>query len=137
MRVLTLNFWGIAEPLAERMAVTRAGLTAMAPDVVALQEIVVRDDLDEGAVLFAGTPYSRVFGAAFRWDDEGRMRPHDHGGSGFGNLIASVWPIVRSEVRSLPGHEGIEPRAALAALLETPSGLLPVVTTHLDWEFDL
>src|SRR5262249_21939916 len=82
--------------------------------------------------------YVRVCGAAFRWDAQGRMLAHDRdGGGGFGNLTASVWPIVRSEVRRLPGGDGSEPRTALAALLQTPGGLLPVVTTHLDWEFDL
>src|SRR5262245_46157209 len=105
--VLTLNCWSVAEPLVERTAVFRAALAATAPDVVALQEIVVREDLDQGAVLLADRSYFRVFGAAFRWDAQGRMLAHDRdGGGGFGNLIASVWPIVRSEVRRLPGGDG-------------------------------
>jgi endonuclease/exonuclease/phosphatase family metal-dependent hydrolase len=64
------------------------------------------------------------------------MVSHDHVSGAFGNLIASRWPIARSERRRLPGREGDEPRAMLGALIETPDGLLPVLTTHLDWEFD-
>jgi len=56
-------------------------------------------------------------------------------GTGFGNLIASRWTIVRSDVRRLPGIEGGEPRTLTAALVESPFGLLPVITTHFDWEF--
>jgi endonuclease/exonuclease/phosphatase family metal-dependent hydrolase len=48
----------------------------------------------------------------------------------------SRWPIVHTDVRQLPGREGAEPRTVLAALVETPAGLVPVLTTHLDCEFD-
>jgi endonuclease/exonuclease/phosphatase family metal-dependent hydrolase len=136
-RIVTLNCWNVSEPLVERAAVIRAGLAALAPEVVAFQEIVVRDDgFDQGALLLDAARYFRVFGPAFRWDGDGGMLPHDGDGGGFGNLIASVWPIVRSEVRRLPGGDGDEPRTAIGALLETPAGVLPVVTTHLDWERD-
>src|SRR5579885_3358650 len=115
LRVLTLNCWNVSAPLEARMAVARDQVAALAPDVIALQEIVVRaDGFDQGALV--------------RGDAGARC--------GFGNLIAARWPIRRSAVRRLPGLEGEEPRVALAALLETPDGLLPVVTTHLDWEYD-
>ena len=39
LRVLTLNLWGEQGPVARRMEVCAAGLKAIAPDVVALQEV--------------------------------------------------------------------------------------------------
>jgi endonuclease/exonuclease/phosphatase family metal-dependent hydrolase len=136
LRVLTLNCWNVSEPLGERMAITRSGLAAVDPDVAAFQEVVVRSDgLDQSALLLDGSSHSKVFGPAFRWNGDGAVLPHDREGSAFGNLIASRWPIVHSEVRRLPGQEGDEPRTVLAALIDTPAGLLPVLTTHLDWEF--
>src|SRR5262249_29433511 len=132
-RIVTLNCWNVSEPLVERVAVIRAGLAALAPDVVPFQEIIVPDDRFDPGPLLDGARCFRVFGPAFRWDGDGGMLPHDGDGGGFGNLIGSVWPIVRSEVRRLPGGDGDEPRTAIAALLETPAGVLPVVTTHLDW----
>jgi endonuclease/exonuclease/phosphatase family metal-dependent hydrolase len=137
VRALTLNCWSVSEPLVERMAVARAELERLSPDIAAFQEVVVRSDGFNGAdLLIDGAGYSRVFGAAFRWSDDGAMLPHDREGGGFGNLIASRWPIAHHEVRRLPGREGNEPRSVLGALVETPAGVLPVLTTHLDWEFD-
>jgi endonuclease/exonuclease/phosphatase family metal-dependent hydrolase len=137
LRVFTLNCWGVGAPLEERMVIIQRGMAALRPDVAAFQEVIVRGDgFDQGSLLLGSADYFRVFGAAFGWNDDGAMVSPDHGGGGFGNLIASRWPIARSEVRHLPGREGDEPRAMLGALIETPDGLLPVLTTHLDWEFD-
>jgi endonuclease/exonuclease/phosphatase family metal-dependent hydrolase len=137
LSVLTLNCWGLAEPFAARMAILRAGMAALQPDVAAFQEILVRpDDLDQSALLVDGGSYTRRFGPAFGWDADGVMLPHDQAKNGFGNLIVSRWPIGHSEVRKLPGVEGNEPRTALGVLVDTPEGALPVLTTHLDWELD-
>jgi len=137
LSVLTLNCWGVGAPLEERMAIIRRGMAALRPDVAAFQEVIVRrDGFDQGALLVDGAWYCRVFAAAFSWSDDGVMVAHDHASGGFGNLIASRWPIVLSEERRLPGREGDEPRTVLGALIETSDGVLPVLTTHLDWEFD-
>src|SRR5204863_780778 len=135
LRVLTINCWSVSEPFEERMAIIRHGLASEAPDVVGFQEVIVRrDGLDQGALLLPDGEFFRVFGAAFRWTDDGTMLPHERDGSGFGNLIGSRWPIVKSEVRPLPGTEHGEPRTVLAALAQTPAGLLPALTTPLDYE---
>ncbi len=137
LRVLTLNCWNVSAPLEARMAVARDEVAALAPDVIALQEIVVRaDGFDQGALVLGDAGWARVFGPAYCWDEAGGVRFDAGARAGFGNLIAARWPIRRSAVRRLPGLDGEEPRAALAALVETPDGLLPVVTTHLDWEHD-
>lgn len=137
LRVLTLNCWGVGAPFEERMAIIQRAMATLRPDVAAFQEVIVRrDGFDEGALLVGRAGYVRVFGAAFGWSDDGIMLPPDQASGGFGNLIASCWPIVRSERRRLPGREGDEPRSVLGALIETSDGVLPMLTTHLDWEFD-
>ncbi len=135
LRVATLNCWNVAEPFEERMGIIRSGLESEGPDVVALQEIIIRrDGFDQGRLLLPGGTFTRVFGASFSWSDDGTMLSHDGDGSGFGNLIASRWPIVKSEVRRLPGPEGREPRTVTAALVKSPAGIMPVLSTHLDCE---
>src|SRR2546430_7214715 len=133
LRVLTLNCWNVSEPFEERMAIIRRGLASEAPDVVGFQEVIVRrDGLDQGALLFPDGEFFHVFGAAFRWTDDGTLLPHERDGSGFGNLIGSRWPIVKSEVRQLPGTEDGEPPPVLAGLAETPAGRPPVLTPPPD-----
>lgn len=133
---MTLNCWNVSEPFEARMAIIRRGLEEARPDVVAFQEVIVRrDGFDQGGLLLPDGGFSRVFGAAFSWGDDGTLVAPNGDGCGFGNLIASRWPIVRSEVCRLPGIEGGEPRTLTAVLIESPAGRLPVLTTHLDWEF--
>ena len=87
MRVLTLNCWNVTEPFAARMTVLRAALEALAPDVLGLQEIVVREDgFDQARLILEGLGYEHVFGPAFRWTKDSPLLPLDHrGGDGFGN----------------------------------------------------
>jgi endonuclease/exonuclease/phosphatase family metal-dependent hydrolase len=136
MRVLTLNCWNVSEPFAARMALIRAGIAALQPDLIGLQEIVVRrDGFDQGARILDGLGYHCVYGAAFRWSEAGTVLPHDGDGDAFGNLIAARWPIGRSAVQPLPGAEIGERRSAVAALVQTPEGSVPFITTHLNWKF--
>jgi endonuclease/exonuclease/phosphatase family metal-dependent hydrolase len=136
LRVLTLNCWNVSGPFRERMALIRAGIEALRPDVVGLQEIIVRrDGFDQTAVILDGLDYERVFGPAFRWNEATRLLPLDHpGGDAFGNAIASRWPIAETAVRALPGDETDERRSVVVAFVETPSGTLPFFTTHLNWK---
>ena len=138
MRLVTLNCWNVSEPFTERMALVRAELATLAPDVVALQEIVWRrDGFDQAAVILRDLGYEWVFGPAFRWDEDDPLLPPDcDRGDAFGNVVASRWPIRASTVRALPGAETNERRSVLAVRIETPGGTLPVLTTHLNWRFD-
>jgi endonuclease/exonuclease/phosphatase family metal-dependent hydrolase len=137
LRVLTLNCWNVSEPLDTRLALMRAEIAHLAPDVVALQEIVVRrDGFDQAAAILGGLGYHRVFGASFRWNDAGEYVDRDAEGDGFGNAVAARWPIVDAVVESLPGVDGDVRRSVLATVVDTPAGRLPFVTTHLDWRFD-
>ena len=135
LRILTLNCWNVSPPYAERVALIRAGIAALGPDVIGLQEIILRrDGFDMGADILDGLGYETVFGAAFRWSDAGDNLPCDGEGDAFGNLIASRWPIERSSVHELPGGETGERRSVVAAHLATPFGRLAFLTTHFNWK---
>ncbi|HYR95713.1 MAG TPA: endonuclease/exonuclease/phosphatase family protein [Candidatus Binatus sp.] len=136
LRVMTLNCWNVSEPFDERMRLVRAGIEALRPDAIGLQEIIVRrGGFDQAGVILEGLGYQRVFGPAFRWNETARLLPSDHpDGDAFGNTIASRWPISRTAVHALPGAETDERRSVLAALIETPAGTLPFFTTHLNWK---
>jgi endonuclease/exonuclease/phosphatase family metal-dependent hydrolase len=135
VRVMTLNCWHVSEPFNERMTAIRAGIEHHRPDLIGLQEIVVRrDGFDQAAEILAGSGYDHVYGAAFRFDGSGEILPHDADGDGFGNAIASRWPISAAEVRALPGTDSGERRSAIGARIESPHGRIPFVATHLNWK---
>jgi endonuclease/exonuclease/phosphatase family metal-dependent hydrolase len=135
LRILTLNCWNVSPPYEERVALIRTGVATLAPDVIGLQEIIVRrDGFDMGAEILAGLGYATVFGAAFRWSDAGDDLPCHADGDAFGNLIASRFPIERSDVHELPGAESGERRSVVAAHLAAPSGRLAFLTTHFNWK---
>lgn len=147
VRVLTLNIWNRSGPWDARLPRICAGLAAEAADVVGLQEVMCMsnplgtisqlDAIVEGLrTTAASSPYGstvdyphRAYAAAWTLDSA----------SGFtmGNAILSRFPIVDTQQTLLPNPIGHETRALLYALCETPHGFLPVLVTHLDWQFDL
>ena len=62
--------------------------------------------------------------------------PKDDPERGMGNAILSRWPIVSSAHRFLPDDEGREYRTVLSARIDTPFGVLPAFTTHLEYRYD-
>lgn len=119
------------------MRLVRRWVERLEPDLVGLQEIVVRRDGLDQAKMALGESYERVFGAAVEWNERGADccagEPPD---GAFGNCLASRWRVRRSEVRFLPGEETGERRCVVAALVEAPFGLVPFFVTHLNWKFD-
>jgi endonuclease/exonuclease/phosphatase family metal-dependent hydrolase len=127
VRVLTLNIWNRSGPWEDRLAVIRAGVEALAPDLVGLQEVISvegrsqADDIGRG---LAGLEYHSAFGVA-----------HDHGaGVLFGNAALSRWPIERQTVVPLPTGGTDETRSLLLAEVASPWGKLPFFVTHLNWK---
>lgn len=136
LRVLTLNLWNVSEPCEARMAVVRAGIAALQPDLIGLQEVITRrDGFDQAALALDGLGYHLCHAASYRWAEQGRVAL-DATGDTFGNAIASRWPIVAHERIALPGHESGEQRCALAARVAAPFGAVPIVCTHLNWRFE-
>lgn len=123
MRVATWNLHGFKgrgrRPDPERsLRVVRA----LGADIVALQEVDGRarlgrlphpfETLRDG--LGGHLAEARLFGAP---------------GRDYGQALWSRWPILRAEVRMLPGP-GFEPRAAIDARIETPDGPVRVIAAH-------
>ncbi len=134
LRVLTLNCWNICEPFDARLRLLRAGIEALQPDLVGLQEIIVRaDGFDQGRRIFDGLPYHLLYGPAARFRD-GHFLGHDAEGDAFGNLVASRWPFRATKVTALPGDETHEFRSVTTAMIDSPHGAVFFATTHLHWQ---
>ncbi len=125
IKVLTINIWNRSGPWDRRSALLRAGIEALAPDVIGMQEVMsdgTRSLADEAT---AGLGYGAVYGEAKAL----------HGGISFGNAVLSRWPLAKTEVVSLPSADTDEQRSILFADVTTPAGILPFATTHLAWKF--
>jgi endonuclease/exonuclease/phosphatase family metal-dependent hydrolase len=116
LSVATYNVHGCAD-----LARTTAVLRALDADVIALQELRWRpwDALHVLDELAARLGYAPLAGPTL-------LRPDGH----YGNALLTRLPVV--EVKpvdlSVPGRE---PRGALAAVLQSPSGPLTMIATHL------
>lgn len=104
---------------------TAAAIRALEADVVGLQEVdrgVQRSGaVDQPHALGEQLGMAHAFGAFFPYQ-----------GGEYGMAILSRFPIRRSEALRLP--EGNEPRVALFAELELPSGRrVLAVNVHFDW----
>lgn len=107
---------------------TAAAIEALGADVVALQEVDRRVErsgrVDQPDALGLRLGVAHAFGAFFPYQ-----------GGEYGMAILSRFPIVRHGALMLP--DGNEPRVALVAELELPSGRrVLVVNVHFDWVED-
>lgn len=103
-------------------------LRRLRPDVVALQEVDCRTrrsgGVDQAAALGERLGMQSVFGSFM-----------DYQGGQYGCAILSRFPILRAQQIRLP--DGHEPRVALRADVETPSGeVVAFVCVHFDWVED-
>ncbi len=128
LRVATLNIWNRFGPWEQRLLAIRAGVAALAPDLLGLQEVVRLDpgdgdELDQAAAIAQGFGYHVAYGRAHdeRW---------------YGNAALSRWPIVRSQLFELPRGGTEEKRTLLHAEIDSPHGRVPFFVTHLNWKFD-
>lgn len=95
------------------------------PDVVALQELDIKTTrvggADQLAELAQATGLHGEFGKAIAY-----------AGGDYGVGILSRWPLTIVENRSLPSSPEREARTALVVRVATPTGLVRIVSTHLD-----
>jgi endonuclease/exonuclease/phosphatase family metal-dependent hydrolase len=124
LRCLTLNLWGSQPPLAERMALVAEGLAALAPDVVALQEVhdIPGVTPNQAAALASATGMHHVFAPTI-----------DFRGGVEGLAILSRLPIASREARELPGATAHERRILLSAALQLGGRTVWVHGTHLNY----
>jgi endonuclease/exonuclease/phosphatase family metal-dependent hydrolase len=123
LRVLTLNIWNRQGPWEQRLALIRAGIRRLSPDLVGLQEIIEAAGRTQADDIREGLGYETAFGAANDYGD----------GVRFGNAVLSRWPIARSRVFPLPTGKTDEHRSLLLAEITSPHGSIPFFVTHLNW----
>jgi endonuclease/exonuclease/phosphatase family metal-dependent hydrolase len=124
LRVVTLNLWGLTEPLAQRMEIVRAGLAALSPDVVALQEVcVVPGAVENQAAALAG-----ALGMALVYAPATALASGEEG-----LAILSRLPVLESRHVELPFAVSDERRIAIGVALAVPGGEVHAFVTHLSY----
>jgi endonuclease/exonuclease/phosphatase family metal-dependent hydrolase len=127
LRAMTWNLWWRFGPWEARHRAIVAVLQREAPDIVCLQEVHGEDGGTDQAAALAGELGLHAAATDGPYFD----------GLSFGNAVLSRWPIVGVTEHALPRADGTPGhRRALAAVLDTPYGRWPVVSTHLDHRFD-
>lgn len=127
LSLLTLNIWHDQKPWRERAARIRAWIERLDPDVIGLQEVLRGPGIDQLAELVGERwPHTEYVPAI-----ELPERP----GIGFGNAIASRWPIVDRHPLQLPDRGDWEKRVAASVEIEAPFARIWVSCTHLHWRF--
>ncbi len=126
LRVLTYNIHH-GEGMDEVFDYDRlAGvIRALAPDIVALQEV------DRGTERASGVDQAALLGRLCRMRHAfGQAMPHE--GGQYGEAVLSRFPIEEAVIHPLPYQVEHEPRAALEVVVR-PEGIGPVafVATHL------
>jgi endonuclease/exonuclease/phosphatase family metal-dependent hydrolase len=124
VRVVTWNLWGRHDRWLARKELIAATLADVGADLCGLQEVWSADGSNLAAEL------GERLGMQWRW------QPADPAGCGHdgvrvGNAILSRWPILTDSAASLPCVDSDQGRIALHAIVDGPSGFLPMFTTHL------
>jgi endonuclease/exonuclease/phosphatase family metal-dependent hydrolase len=127
LQVTTLNIWNRFGPWEERLVAIRAGVSALAPDLFGMQEVLrlherEGDGLDQAAAVAADFGYHIAYGCS--------------DGERWGNAALSRWPIAQSRVFDLPRGGNEDKRTLLFAEVVAPFGTIPFFVTHLSWRFD-
>ncbi|MEM7091964.1 MAG: endonuclease/exonuclease/phosphatase family protein [Actinomycetota bacterium] len=79
---------------------------------------------------------AKHLGAEQAWVGNRWEGAEDDPEKGMGNAVVSKFPILDVEHRFLDDGRGRKYRTVLCALLETPHGVLPFFTTHLNFGYD-
>lgn len=121
---VTLNLFGAEAPLGRRMDLILAGLRALSPDIVALQEVRGEPGSlpNQAETLGASLGLGAVFAPSVAL-----------GSGNEGVAVLSRLPIRRHEIANLPHGTEQERRVLLSVELEAPLGALWVHTTHLNY----
>lgn len=131
---MTLNLWGTHEPLDARLDSAAAGLRALDPDVVLLQEIRQDAEQENTAELLSrrmGLGHHVTYAAATT-GPAGTWGPGSLAGEE-GLAILTRSPALDTRVLELPEARADERRILLSALVELERLRLWVHTTHLHW----
>jgi endonuclease/exonuclease/phosphatase family metal-dependent hydrolase len=121
---MTWNLWWRYGPWQQRREAIAATLAAVRPDVCGLQEVWEVDGENLAADL-AGR-----LGMHWHW-----AAAHGRGNEHIGNAVLSRWPIGERGEARLPTANPEEGRVVAYARIDTPTGVLPMFTTHLTYRY--
>jgi len=127
MRVATYNVHaGVGRDRRRDFGRFAAVIAELGADVVALQEVSKAEE--------AGDRHDGFSELDRAFDGFAVEAPASTGDSAlFGNMLLSRWPVRETDVVSL-ALPGREPRNAIHAQIETPSGPVRVITAHFGLE---
>lgn len=132
LRVVTLNFWGLEPPLATRLDLAERQLRALAPDVIAMQEVRPMDGAARGPTtaghLATALGLHHVYEPAVPGPGEEDAEE--------GLAILSRHPIAEYRVTPLPVPRPEEARILLSAGIDTPRARVWLHCTHLHYRLD-
>ena len=137
VRVATWNIWWRYGEPDRRAPLIQAALEELDADVIGLQEVWHRAT-DDGSTddnsarrLAEALGYQCAYVASpnpTKWQT--KLASSDFG---IGNAVLSRWPIIETASVNLPaGGAADEGRVGLMARIDTPTGVLPFFTTHLN-----
>ncbi len=120
LSLLTLNIWFDNENWPERFKLILEQIREIDPDIIGLQEVIQRADLDNQAQQLADSlGYDYYFDSV---DDESRDQR-------FGNAIVSRYPIEETTFRALVPLDAY--RKAVHARINVNGNIVDVYNTHL------
>jgi endonuclease/exonuclease/phosphatase family metal-dependent hydrolase len=126
LRVMTWNLWWQFGDHQRREEAICQVIGDQNPDVVCLQEVWVRRDAHQCEILAERLGMHWVANDPVFWKD-----------AAFANAILSRWPLERILDERLPAVDGsLSHRRMVMADVDTPWGVWPVVSTHLEHRFD-
>ncbi len=133
LSVLTLNIWNEDGPWKERAPLIRSWIERLDPDVIGLQEVLQGPGVDQALEVLGERGYALAYGRAI--DFWNNAEPDGSNPVGFGNAVASRWPIAEQEVAPLPDAGDGERRVAMSVTIDAPVGPISFTSTHLNFRF--
>jgi endonuclease/exonuclease/phosphatase family metal-dependent hydrolase len=132
LRVVTLNFWGQEPPLSTRLGLAERQLRALAPDVIAMQEVRPMD----GAARGRTTAGHLAVALGLQHVYEPAVPGQGEEGAEEGLAILSRHPIAEHRVTRLPVPRPGEARILLSAGIDAPCARVWLHCTHLHYRLD-
>lgn len=143
VRVVTLNFWGLEPPLATRLDLAERQLRALAPDLIAMQEVRPMDGArgrTTAGHLAGALGLQHVYEPAVSGmpeaATEGVPEATTDSASEEGLAILSRHPIAEHRVTTLPVPRAGEGRILLSARIDAPAAPVWLHCTHLHYRLD-
>lgn len=127
-RLLTINTWKCDGNYRQRLALLKAQLSALQPDVIAAQEVFRADGADTGRELADALGMHYTFASARR---KARLFDGQRTESESGLGILSKVPIRKTDTLPLPPHPDDSDRLAQLAWFNVNGRPVLVVNTHL------